>query len=66
MKLVMLPVPETLVGYIKFQIEWALKKRTGKVEMNFFKGGVTNMNVNHSLQLSSPSEIVHIQIEAQG
>ena len=66
MKCVMLPVPEALVGYVQFQIGWAQKKRTGKVEMNFFKGGVTNMNFQCSLKLAAPTEIVHVHVEAGG
>ena len=65
MKCVMLPVPEALVGYVQFQIDWAQKKRTGKVEMNFFQGGVTNMNVNRSVKLAAPVDVIHVQVEAE-
>jgi hypothetical protein len=43
-----------------------MKKQTGALEMNFFQGGVTNMNLKHSLKFtsSSPANIVRVSIEA--
>lgn len=65
MKVVMMPVPEALAPYVEFQIAWIQKRRVGKLEMNFFKGGVTNMNINHSLKLVTPeAEVICVTVEA--
>lgn len=46
-------IPEGLAAYIAFQVEWAATQQTGRLELNFFQGGVTNMNIKQSLKLQS-------------
>lgn len=53
MRLVTMLVPEALVPYVEIQKSWVEKKQTGVVEMNFFQGGVTNMNLKSSVKLTT-------------
>lgn len=50
--MVTMVLPDSLVAYVEIQKEWVMKKQTGAVEMNFFQGGVTNMNLKHSVKLT--------------
>lgn len=52
MKAVTMQIPESLVPYIEIQKSWVEKKQTGAVEINFFQGGVTNMNLKSSVKLT--------------
>jgi len=54
MKTVAIHVPEVLVAYVEIQKDWVAKKQTGAIEINFFQGGVTNMNLKHSVKLPTP------------
>ena len=58
MKVVTMQIPESLVPYIEIQKSWVEKKQTGAVEMNFFQGGVTNMNLKSSVKLTIQATIV--------
>ena len=49
----MMSVPEALAPYVEIQKSWVEKKQTGAVEMNFFQGGVTNMNLKSSVKLTT-------------
>ena len=52
MKLLSMMIPESLVPYIEIQKSWVEQKQTGAVEINFFQGGVTNMNLKSSVKLT--------------
>ena len=57
MKMVSMMVPDTLVAYIEIQKDWVTKKQTGAIEMNFFQGGVSNMNLKHSVKLTAQATV---------
>lgn len=52
MKMLSMMVPEALVPYIEIQKSWVEQKQTGAIEINFFQGGVTNMNLKSSVKLA--------------
>jgi hypothetical protein len=58
MKMLSMMIPEALVPYIEIQKSWVEKKQTGAVEMNFFQGGVTNMNLKSSVKLTIQATVI--------
>lgn len=65
MKVVSMLVPEALVPYIEIQKSWVEQRQTGAVEMNFFQGGVTNMNLKSSVKLTIQATMSMAPVRAE-
>mgnify|MGYP001594938008 FL=1 len=53
MTMVMISIPDSLVEYVKLQVSWVREKKTGSLKLNYYQGGVTNMNRDESVKFTA-------------